>query len=283
GVDAQLHGRGAYVVVDAAAQHAALDLQTEGVGRGPDVAEGDVAVLGPDHQRRRRGERADQAAQAGDVAAGVGDGGVDQDPAGDAAADGDGRAALQQVVLLQVLEEIRIGAARREAVAGAVDRPVDDQRAADVAAEVGGLHVLADRVDRATQGHGAADPAQGAHPDAVVAGDAEGASGVELPREVGLDGDAERVVALDRDRAGALVQQIAREVARADDPDPDPVGPIGEGPMRDAVLVGGRGGGVVHLDRPVVGDGPGVAAERQDAGDVVHVLESDDPDVVDGI
>src|SRR5579859_1487880 len=60
-----------------------------------------------------------RAGGGGDIARGVGAGRrVDQDAAGDIAADRDRGAALQQVVRRQVAQEVRVGAARGVAVAG---------------------------------------------------------------------------------------------------------------------------------------------------------------------
>ena len=215
------------------------------------------------------------------VLVGIGSVGVlgrhrEHDPASDIALDHQRRAALQQVVGIELGG---VGGRGDGAVAGRADRALDGHRAVDVAREA-----RADGVD-AGRGHGAgeadvAGDALRAHADRIVADHGDLAVVGEGAGLLAAEHDAGRVVALDRDRAA--VDDLA--AVRAEGADARAAAADRERPVEVAIVVDvGRGIGLVDRDRAGVGDVARGPRGGGDAGSVVGVRDGDRATVGDGM
>ncbi len=319
---ADLNGGGVDVLVNAGGLDGAAVDQRIGVIAGSDRAQCDGLVGRADQQRRRAAEGADGGRRflsvgnavavavvvlavllavavvvlvavfdavavviAVDAAGPIGRRSVEQNALGDVARDADSRAALQQVVGVQVLEIgcAFTGLARGRlrwgrcgvAIAGAGDGPLNLDRAVDSAVDGDADRVFADGGDAAQEGDVARDVAGRMDAVGVIADDADLALAEEVAGQRGLDGQARRIVALDLDRAGRFDADVSDQRGRARDADAVTIRAVGERAVQVAVLVVVLIllDGVRDVDGAADGDVAGVAAVDQDARGAVGGLE----------
>ena len=165
------------------------------------------------------------------------------------------------------------------AIAGRADRALHDEGAADGAVERHRRAVSAQHGGRAAQRDVARHRRRDVNAIAVVARERDGTAELQVADQAGLQRDARRIVTLDDDRAGAVLDDIAGKDARTHQADAVAARALGERAVEVAVGRGDAGrrlvvvcGGVVlgQADRQRVGHRAGIAGADLDPGGVVQ-------------
>jgi hypothetical protein len=198
--------------------------------------------------------------------------GVHQQPAGDARADADGGAALQQVVRVELRDVV---GALNVAIAAGADAVVQHQAACERAGDVHADRLPADGGDLA-DGDESGDRGGDRNAARAVARHVHATRQVQRSVQGALDRYAEGVDALHQQASRGLVDDVAVERRGAGQPNAVAVAALGKGPVEVAVVVAVRGVEVLdHGDGPAVRHRPGAAALHQDADTAVGVAHLD--------